>query len=216
MNNHQAFVITVQNIPESVKSAERCIWSAERFGIEIDHYDAFSPLDRPEKYLQERDVKLEGFKEKYSRIDRVIAAFCSHYSLWEYSRDTGREVMIFEHDAVVTNFLPIMNYKHVITFGKPSYGKYNTPMILGTNPLTHKRYFGGAHAYMVKPSGAKQLIEKAKTHAGPTDVFLNLDNFPWLEEYYPWFAEVNESFTTIQNEEGCKAKHMFNKDYRIV
>ena len=74
----------------------------------------------------------------------------------------------------------------------------------------------GAHAYMIKPSGAKALMEKAKTVAGPTDVFMNLKNFPWMEEYYPWPAEAHDSFTTIQKTEGCLAKHNYNGKYKII
>ena len=47
--------------------------------------------------------------------------------------------------------------------GKPSYGNYNTPRSFGAQPLVHKPYFGGAHAYMVAPAGAKLLIEKANS-----------------------------------------------------
>tara|TARA_Y100000996_G_C22344245_1_gene570005 strand:+ start:106 stop:759 length:654 start_codon:yes stop_codon:yes gene_type:complete len=216
MNHNNAYVITIQSLPESVGAAERCINSASRFGLSVDHYDAFTPKDNPREYLTERGVPLIGFEEKYSRIENCIAAFCSHFSLWEFSRDMNKEIIIFEHDAIMVNPLPLMNFDKVITFGKPSYGKFNTPSIIGVNPLVHKRYFGGAHAYMVKPSGAEALIEASWKKAGPTDVFLHLNNFPWLQEYYPWCAEVKETFSTIQNTTGCLAKHQYNEMYRII
>ena len=109
-----------------------------------------------------------------------------------------------------------MVFDKVINMAKPSYGNYNTPTTLGVQPLVHKPYFGGAHAYIVSPDGAKLLIEKAKTDAGPTDVFLNVHNFPWLQEYYPWIAEAKDSFTTIQKEKGCLAKHNYNENYEIL
>ena len=43
--------------------------------------------------------------------------------------------------------------------------------------------------------------------ARPTDVFLNRNTFPFLEEYFPWPVEAKDSFTTIQSERGCTAKH---------
>ena len=58
-------------------------------------------------------------------------------------------------------------------------------------------------------------MERARLEASPTDIFLNLDTFPFLEEYYPWPVEVKESFSTIQKTEGCLAKHMYSKDYII-
>jgi hypothetical protein len=42
---------------------------------------------------------------------------------------------------------------------------------------------------------------------GPTDVFLNLNSFAFLQEFYPWPVEARDSFTTIQSEIGCRAKH---------
>ena len=69
---------------------------------------------------------------------------------------------------------------------------------------------------MIKPAGARELLEKSKTDAGPTDVFLNLDNFPWLQEYYPWVCMAADSFSTIQNKTGCLAKHNYKIGYKII
>ena len=94
------------------------------------------------------------------------------------------------------------------------------PNFLGSGPLVQKRYFGGAHGYIVSPSGAKELLKKAETNAGPTDTFLNLDNFPFLQEHNPWLVEARDTFTTIQNERGCRAKdlsHMVEPNkYEII
>ena len=70
MNHNNAYVITIQDLPESVNAAERCINSASRLGLSVDHYDAFTPKDNPRKYLTERGVPLIGFEEKYSRIEK--------------------------------------------------------------------------------------------------------------------------------------------------
>jgi hypothetical protein len=47
-------------------------------------------------------------------------------------------------------------------------------------------------------------------------VFLHKERFPWLEEYYPWPVQAKDTFTTIQNVEGCQAKHRFNNEYKII
>ena len=103
-----------------------------------------------------------------------------------------------------------------INLGKPSYGKFNTPPLLGVNALTSKRYFPGAHAYRINPAGAARLLVQAKLYARPTDVFLNLDALEWLQEYYPWPVEARDSFTTIQKTEGCLAKHNYDDKYKIL
>jgi GR25 family glycosyltransferase involved in LPS biosynthesis len=84
------------------------------------------------------------------------------------------------------------------------------------NQLVSKPYFPGAHAYMLKPAGAKAFIAKAHEKPLPTDIFINKVNFPWLEEYYPWPVEARDTFTTIQKVEGCLAKHNYNDDYKII
>ena len=198
------YVITVEDIPQSVEYAERCIESAAKHGMHVEKFSAITPrntnlLDA----LVDEGLSVEGFREKYSRIENCVAAFLSHYSVWKLATTSNMPTTIFEHDAVVTDRIDNVQFNKVITVGKPSYGKYNTPMFLGTGPLTQKRYFGGAHAYRVNKQGANALIGQARLYAQPTDVFLHLNNFPWLEESYPWKAEVKETFSTIQNEQGC-------------
>ena len=156
------------------------------------------------------------------RRDNAIATFMSHYSLWQNAIKTNEDHLIFEHDVVITAPLPyIPVYNGVVNLGQPSYGGYNTPQTLGLGPLFSKPYFPGAHAYMVSPQGAKALIAQASVYAGPTDVYLNIDTFPFLQEYYPWIADVRDTFSTIQKMEGVYAKHGYQKlddknKYRLI
>ena len=139
------------------------------------------------------------------------------YSLWEKCAKGNENFVIFEHDAFVHSPIPVnAKFGYVMNIGQPSYGSYNTPSVLGVNPLTTKRYFGGAHAYMVTPAGAQLLVENAPLHARPTDIYMNLATFPWLQEYYPFVADARDSFTTIQVERGCTAKHNFRDEYEII
>jgi GR25 family glycosyltransferase involved in LPS biosynthesis len=209
------FVITIRENNKSIAAATRCITSGKRYGIDIDFYEAFTPKDY-KPYLLENKVNTSPFDNSpYSRVDNAKAAFCSHFSLWQYSAEQNEEVTIFEHDAVIVDSIPDIDYNGCISFGKPSYGKFNTPPNLGSNRLVSKRYFPGAHAYRIKPKTAKVLIDQARLEAHPTDIFLNIETFPFLEEYYPWPVEVRESFSTIQKTEGCLAKHMYNNEYVI-
>ena len=207
-----SYVISIFSIKESMQAANRCIKSAKEFGIDVKKFKAFTPDDNPIKLLNEKGIDASGM------MDRAAAGFLSHLSLWEKCAKDCVNYLIFEHDAVVVDKIPVLApFKKVMTIGKPSYGKFKTPASLGVSPLVHKRYFGGALAYMLNPDGAKELLEKAKSgKAIPTDVFLNLDNFPWLEEYYPWPAEAHDSFSTIQNTNGCLAKHNYSEGYHLL
>ena len=213
------FVITIKDNERSVKAAQRCIDSGKRFNKKIINFFSFTPKYGIEKLLQEKQIRDKNFRNSlYSREDNAIAAFCSHFTLWEHCVNINEPITIFEHDAVIVNDYPdFIHYNLLINLGKPSYGEYRTPYSLGVNELYSKDYFGGAHAYQIKPAGAKLLITVArKGQAGPTDIFLHKQRFRWLEEYYPWPVEVKDNFSTIQNEYGCLNKHGYNKEKYIL
>lgn len=212
----KSYVITIMDNEKSVSAATRCIQSAKRFGVTVEKHKAYTPLDSPIAIASKKEIPIERFEEKYSRFENCLAAFLSHYSLWEKCLEDREPFLILEHDAVFVNQLPAIFKNPIVNVGKPSYGRYNIPQTLGEGPLISKRYFPGAHAYYIEPAGALALIDRAKTDAGPTDIFINLDHFPYLQEYYPWPVEARDNFTTIQNEAGCQAKHNYGNNYEIL
>jgi GR25 family glycosyltransferase involved in LPS biosynthesis len=213
----KSFVITIIDNKKSVQVADRCIKSGIKFDINIKYKPAITPKNNPIALAETYDIPIEGFKEIYSRFENCLSAFLSHFELWQKCVEDNEEYLILEHDAIIISPIPaFVNYKHLVNFGEPSYGKIRQPMMLGVNPLTSKQYLPGAHAYMLKPSGARMLVERARLTAMPTDLFINKTNFPWLEEYYPWPVKVNDSFTTIQNKRGCIAKHNYGETYEII
>ena len=212
----KGYVITIQSMPQSVEAAERCIKSAVRNGVEVEMFAATTPADNPAKYLEERGVPTEGFREVYSRFDNCVAAFTSHYRLWEKAYNEKETLLVLEHDAYFVDQIPNVPFADILSLGHPSYGSWKTPPNLGKNALVSKQYLPGAHAYAVTPQGAKKLLEAAPHCAGPTDIFISNKNFNCVEEYYPWPVQAKDSFSTIQNEGGCSAKHGYNKDYKLL
>lgn len=209
------FVITIRENARSIAAATRCITSGKKYGIDIEFHEAYTPKTFQD-YIDSQKINVGLFNNsKHSREDNAKAAFCSHFSLWQKCLELNEEITIFEHDAVIVDYIPNMIYNGCISLGHPSYGRYNMPKLLGTNRLTSKQYFPGAHAYRLKPIAAQYLIDQARLQAAPTDIFLNIATFPFLEEYFPWPVIVKENFSTIQKEHGCTAKHMYNEDYVI-
>ena len=208
----KAFVITIKDMAASESAAKRCIKSVKNFPVEV--WKATTPKDDPHRMFKSRGINYQFFNEQGNSYQlNCMSAFMSHFRIWEWCAIHEEEVTIFEHDAVAVAPIPNVPYQGCITFGKPSYGKFNQPQKIGVNPLTHKQYFGGAHAYRVKPEAARSFIDAAVNQelAGPTDLFLNTSCFPWLQEYYPWPVEARDSFTTIQRKGGCRSKHTWNE-----
>lgn len=211
----KAFVIAIDGHEKSQAAADRCILSGKRNGIEVEKWSAYTPDHDPITLAGHMGIDTRRFDEIYSRQDNCIAAFLSHHSLWKECVELNEPIAIFEHDAVIHDMLPIVNVEGVINIGQPSYGKYKQPSHLGIGPLTTKEYFPGAHAYIVTPRAAIGLIGSAKANARPTDVFLHNNLFTFLYEHYPFIARADDSFTTIQVERGCVAKHNYNANYEV-
>lgn len=212
------YVITILDNDKSCTAADKCIASGAKVGVMVEKFAAVTPKDNLQQLMEQENISVDGFVNNvYSRVEPMMAAFMSHYSLWKKSIETNQEITIFEHDAIILDPIPnVLMYNGCINLGRPSYGRWNDPQMFGINPLTSKSYFPGAHGYRVNPKGAKLLVQQAKLRALPTDVFLHVDVFPWLEEYYPWPVQANDSFTTIQNIEGCRAKHNYKDGYEII
>lgn len=215
----KAYVITIDDIPESVESAERCKQSAKRRGIIVENWRAVTPRNtNVYKASEKLDIPLTYFTEAYSRHPQVVSAFMSHYSLWEHCFKIKENVLILEHDAWFVDGMPDERLiGDIVNLGKPSYGSYRTPAWIGERPLFSKDYLPGAHAYMITPHGAECLMYRAHIDPGPTDVYIHKDRFPKLiSEYYPWPVEARDQFTTIQNTNGCFAKHNYGEQYKII
>ena len=213
----KAFVITIEDNYLSNQAADRCIASAKKYGVTVEKWSAMTPRNPVfSKTVEEKKLAVRHFESGHSRKENALACFLSHMSLWEKCIEDNEEILILEHDAVFVNTMPKILFDKIITIGQPSYGKYYHPSTLGVQPLSQKEYFKGAHAYIVKPAGARDLITMVADYSRPTDVYLNIMNFPYLQEYYPWPVKVDDSFSTIQYEQGCIAKHNYQKGIELV
>ena len=115
----KAYVITILDNPDSVKASEGCIESFKRNnpGLEIAQWEAKTP-DKDDIYeiARAQSIPVSKFEEVYSRFDRCLAAFLSHYSIWDFvANHTKENTLIFEHDAYVTNKIPRIHFNSIIT-----------------------------------------------------------------------------------------------------
>jgi hypothetical protein len=204
----KAYVITIQHLGQSRKAAGRCMASGDTVGVHVEPWPAVTPKEDPLATFGAQGWPTDRFTENpYSYPGPCMATFLSHWSLWTHCVGINEPIVILEHDAIFVAPLPDLSVvEWACNLGKPSFGKFKTPRVQGFGPLSSKRFLPGAHGYYVTPKAAAEFL--AGTHeARPTDVYLHRDRFPWLQEFYPWPIEARDSFTTIQRELGCKAKH---------
>jgi len=203
-----ARVITIATLPQSITAARQCIESAERFGLKVEPHFALTPADDPRGRFRRLGWPTTKFEHnRYSRPLPCMACFLSHAQLWLECVATREPVIICEHDCHFVAPLPDLRLRaYLVNLARPSFGKFKQPSH-GIGPLVSKPHLPGATCYFVQPQGARELLRLAATEAEPTDVFLSLKRFPWIREAFPWPAECRETFTSIQREAGCAAKH---------
>ena len=204
---------------KSCEAAERCAKSLEKFGMEYTSFPAYTPDSDYVKGMMTKKKFMSGFRHanKFARLDRCVAAHLSHRTLWQMCSDNqDGPIGILEHDAVMTREMPnYLTFRHFVNLGHPSYGKYKESKTSGVRNLFSKRYFPGAHAYAINPSAMEMIIQRGNDMGGPTDTFLSSDQFI-LDEHYPWVFEVDDRFSSIQAERGCKMKHDLPGDYQRI
>ena len=95
----KAFVLTIKDLQESQQAAERCIESGLRHGVNVKKHYGYTPKDNPLNILDSLNIPIDGFKEKYSYIEKCVAAFLGHRSLWEKAISSQENILVLEHDA---------------------------------------------------------------------------------------------------------------------
>ncbi len=221
----KGYVVAIMSMPESVKIAERCVESGKQFNVDVEMFPAvFKDVAMDELAKEGLVVATTNSEGKtlpnYNHIESdrgaVIGNFVSQYRVWHKIVDSGESGIVLEHDAVFVDVVPDLTGKgDIINIGKPSYGGFKTKTESGVYPMFSKPggYIPGAHGYYITVEGAKQLIAKAKSlGASPCDLYLNNKIFPDIMELWPQVVEARDSFTTIQKELGCRAKHNFRKE----
>lgn len=180
----KAFIIRLKENKLSCKIAEECVQQAQTFGTKIEYFDGIYGnigLEIFKKY----NVKKFDRKVKEITPGRVGCA-ASHYLLWKKCVELNETILILEQDGfqirpipsdIEKNFTDVIkldNYRPSIdTYEndikknfKEKYSSYVWPdwILKNLNKSKKKRipygypYFNGAWSYLLKPSGAKKVI----------------------------------------------------------
>jgi len=198
----KAYIITLDNTPMSVAAADRCIRSAnveiEKFSAIADIN--VEPLMRRYKITwnypwtgEEYDLKTGLKKTAYKTKNPLkrIACFLSHYTLWKKCIQLDEPIMILEHDAIFvqpfddTAFMkaecdiisindPRGATRKAMDYHEKLQKNYQTIQRVPTiDELTIPQGLPGNSAYIIKPSGAKKMLDLVEEHgAWPNDALM--------------------------------------------
>lgn len=214
----KSFVIRKPNDELSERLANECIESANRFEINPEKIDGiYSDHDL---YLSQRKIRpFEKMKDVKKNNPGIKGCFLSHFLLWEKCIEIDEPILIFEHDALMIRELPknILDlFSHILILDYASRNDdYEEKIKLNcdinvrtfekikTSEIGYKKinqtHIRGSHAHLVKPLGAKTLIESSKRHGYlPLDMNVN--------QYYttysiidPLIARINPFFSGGNN-----------------
>jgi GR25 family glycosyltransferase involved in LPS biosynthesis len=215
----KAYVITLEGHAYSEASALRCIQSAK--SLEIEGFKAVTP------YHVSGLMKLYGIKwtwrdsgncpitglafHRYGGGDARIACALSHYALWHQCADYGEPLLILEHDAVFLRPFEPFEFDKICQVNDPRgatpRGDWWSDQMASrgagvwpkTHVLEHPRPDGlaGNSAYVIKPEGAKELIDLVnRVGLWPNDALMCRQLVPGLQELYPFLTEVRQEQST--------------------
>ena len=146
----KAFIIILKGHEPSEAFGRVAMRSGKQFGWDVVDFDA---IDGRKTSFADHGLKVTTISKKAQRtLDRPgqRGASLSHYTLWKKCIELNEPIGIFEQDVIFqkpwnnnTNFQDLLRLD-ILQEGKDH----------GTG-----RWWQGAHAYIVKPEGAKKMVE---------------------------------------------------------
>ena len=181
----RSFVIFQNNNKMSVEFAQETISEAKKFGIDVRGWVGTNGLTETHKF-QEYGIK-KFLQDKIEKLPGVQGCFLSHYELWQKCVKHNETMLILEHDGIFIRPLPVdiedhfihvMNLDPFDQFSDDYNKKIEETMsqsvkyrdIAPTGFDKAGSYMAGAYGYLIKPEGARRLIEFAQIRGAlPTD-----------------------------------------------
>lgn len=215
-----AYIITLTDNIQSVKSSEFCIASIYNTNSELN-FEIFPAIDHntvdnninwkwPSKKSQIcPDTLLVKKAYKTKDIRKRIACAESHYRLWQIIADEKEPAMILEHDALFTRTFYEFEFEAgVLSINDPRGAtfeskKYHNSLDEGENEVPWltdtliPQGLPGNSAYIVQPWAAKKLVELQDTIGWwPNDAIMCKQLCPWISAYKPYFTKTQNTVST--------------------
>lgn len=193
--NIPSFIITMHGEPISESLANDCLYSTEKFGIQPKIFNG-THGEQIDSEWKQHNLKEFKFNKRIKKLNRgAIGCTISHLKLWKKCIELQSPILILEHDALMIRNIPqsildkfedvcnldwlsriTTNYDTEVTQDRGqavNLFKVKRPPYSGLE-LYNKSHIKGAHSYIVKPQGAKKLIDWLWAHGVlSADVVIN-------------------------------------------
>ena len=160
-------------VHKTSRVAKHCFESLLLHNWTFTKFDAINGTELTDKHWKRLGVSMSATAGKLPLRPGAQGCFFSHFRLWEECANTGKPIVILEHDAVVQGSWPnnldidqciIKLYRSADCKLKAEYGTWSK----------------GSHAYTLTPDQAIQLINRAKNFgASPVDKHIISKQIPW-------------------------------------
>jgi hypothetical protein len=222
----KAYVIMIRGNAYSEACAQRCVDSADKYGIAVEKFHAV-PKEDARRLMEIHGLKWTWPTEKpdvcphtglkrhlYPTTDLNARIGCamSHYSLWKYGQAYNEPLLILEHDAVFINPLPEVTPNFGATmlndpFGATPRGGWWKRKIEARGPGIHPKTvvfedgrpdgLAGNSAYLISAEAAGRCVDLYHTiGVWPNDATLCRQLVPDLMEVYPFVTEARQTKST--------------------
>lgn len=219
----RAYVMRKKGDELSERLSDECVESGKKFGIDIEKFDGI--YDNHDAILEQ-----EGIFPNPSIIKKLrkgyTGCFLSHYLVWKKAIEFNEPILVLEHDALFVRPLPenILsmfdtllvldrfsrdeNYEELIKTDFPLKIHKHEQVSEVTGKMINRTHIRGAHGVLIKPEGAKQIINSLKTHGYLiSDVAINQCYLTYYS-IEPTIVRVNPFFTLGANREHSHCKIM--------
>jgi len=215
----KAYVITLEGHAYSEAGAQRCIDSAK--GIEVQKFGALSAREAPDwlsitglewTWGDSGNCPQTGLRfHSYGGGNARIGCALSHFFLWNRCWFSDQPMLILEHDAVFLRPFEPFEFDKICQVNDPrgatprgdwwsdQMTKRGDGVWPKTHVLEHPRPDGlaGNSAYVIKPEGAKELIDLVnRVGLWPNDALMCRQLVPGLQELYPFLTKVEQGQST--------------------
>jgi GR25 family glycosyltransferase involved in LPS biosynthesis len=152
------FVIVLRDYPKSERFYTEAMKAFQLHGWNVERYDAVDArVFDLEEELQKRNLFIS---ENIKKIDKPIVnpgaqgCFFSHYDLWRKCIELNETIAVFEEDAIAIAPPSMEDFEDVL---KMRLGHETQDAILKKTTI-FGQFRVGADCYLIKPTGARKLI----------------------------------------------------------